>query len=78
VSIPSSVLPTPFRQYAVFRISYRGDGGCSWALAHGSLGNLVPKYLNTRGTSALQASLLRTVEHRGARELDPMMEFLKE
>jgi hypothetical protein len=39
-------------QYAVFRMTYRGDGGWSWALAHGPLGSLAPKYLNTLGTSA--------------------------
>jgi hypothetical protein len=39
-------------QYAVFRMTYRGDGGWSWALAHGPLDRLAPKYLNTLGTSA--------------------------
>ncbi len=39
-------------QYAVFRMTYRGDGGWSWPLDHGPLGSLVPKYLNTLGTSA--------------------------
>jgi hypothetical protein len=39
-------------EYAVFRMTYRGDGGWSWALDHGSLGSLVRKYLNKLGTSA--------------------------
>lgn len=39
-------------EYAVFRMTYRGDGGWSWALDHGRLGSLVPKYLNKLGTSA--------------------------
>lgn len=39
-------------QYAVFRMTYRGDGGWSWALAHGSLGSLAPKYLKTLGPPA--------------------------
>jgi hypothetical protein len=39
-------------EYAVFRMTYRGDGGWSWALDHGQLGSLVPKYLNKLGTSA--------------------------
>ena len=39
-------------EYAVFRMTYRGDGGWSWALDHGRLGSLLPKYLNKLGTSA--------------------------
>lgn len=39
-------------EYAVFRMTYRGDGGWSWALDEGRLGSLVPKYLNKLGTSA--------------------------
>lgn len=39
-------------QYAVFRMTYRGDGGWSWALDRGPLGSLVPKYMNKLGTSA--------------------------
>jgi hypothetical protein len=38
--------------YEVFRMTYRGDGGWSWALAHGTLGSLAPKYLKTLGTPA--------------------------
>jgi hypothetical protein len=33
-------------------MTYRGDGGWSWALAHGPLDRLARKYLNTLGTSA--------------------------
>lgn len=39
-------------QYAVSRMTYRGDGGWSWVLDRGPLGSLVPKYLNKLGTSA--------------------------
>ena len=39
-------------QYAVFRMTYRGDGGWSWALAHGPIGSLALKYLKTLGTPA--------------------------
>lgn len=39
-------------QYAVFRMTYRGDGGWSRALARGPLGSLVPEYLKTLGTPA--------------------------
>ena len=33
-------------------MTYRGDGGWSWALGHGALASLVPKYLETLGTPA--------------------------
>jgi hypothetical protein len=39
-------------QYAMFRMTYRGDGGWSSMLAHGTLGRLAPKYLKTLGTPA--------------------------
>ena len=39
-------------QYAMFRMTYRGDGGWSYPLAYGSLGNLASKYLKTLGTPA--------------------------
>jgi len=39
-------------QYAVSRMTYRGDGGWSWELDRGPLGRLAPKYLNKLGTSA--------------------------
>jgi hypothetical protein len=39
-------------QYAVFRMTYRGDGGWSWALAHGPLDSLAGEYLKALGTPA--------------------------
>jgi hypothetical protein len=39
-------------EYAMFRMTYRGDGGWSWALAHGPIGSLASKYLKTLGTPA--------------------------
>ena len=39
-------------QYAVSRMTYRGDGGWSWVLECGALDRLLPKYLNKLGTSA--------------------------
>ncbi|MEO7735405.1 MAG: hypothetical protein ABIY55_30910 [Kofleriaceae bacterium] len=40
------------REYAVCRMTYRGDGGWSWALAHGSLGSIAAKYVKSLGTPA--------------------------
>jgi hypothetical protein len=37
-------------QYAVYRMTYRGDGGWSWPLAFGSLEQLASKYLRHIGT----------------------------
>lgn len=39
-------------EYAVFRMTYRGDGGWSWALGRGALGRLASKYVNALGTPA--------------------------
>ena len=36
--------------YAVFRMTYRGDGGWSWPLAHGPLEELATRYLKQIGT----------------------------
>jgi hypothetical protein len=41
------------RQYALFRMTYRGDGGWSRALARGSLDELAANYLKRLGTEAL-------------------------
>jgi hypothetical protein len=40
-------------QYALFRMTYRGDGGWSRALARGSLDELAANYLKQLGTEAL-------------------------
>jgi hypothetical protein len=37
-------------QYAVYRMTYRGDGGWSWPLAFGEIQTLVKRYLGKVGT----------------------------
>jgi hypothetical protein len=43
-------VPAEPGQYAVHRMTYRGDGGWSWPLAFGPLKKLVKKYLKHVGT----------------------------
>lgn len=48
------LVPLDGRQYALFRMTYRGEGGWSrWAIARGTIDALASKYLLYLGTEAL-------------------------
>jgi hypothetical protein len=47
------LVPIPHGHYALFRMTYRGEGGWSrWALGRGSLDGLASKYVKEIGTAA--------------------------
>lgn len=45
-------VPCGYGDYAVHRMTYRGEGGWSWSLAHGPLVELVGRFVGKIGTEA--------------------------